>query len=133
MYPVFKKSTGEFVAELTCSETMLQLNRAALVNDEDCLEYEVQINKATQYYDLINTIRLRPEMTATPNKLTITADGTDTFILTGLPIPCTVTVDDATYEVNDGEFGFPTTLPGTYIVKAIAFPYVEKTWEVIAV
>jgi hypothetical protein len=86
----------------------------------------------TYYFDFVTeTFIARPEMGVTPNKLTIFADGEDLFILTGLPTPCTVTVDN-TYEIDDGEFGFPTTIPGTYKVKVESFPYITKEWEVVA-
>jgi hypothetical protein len=87
----------------------------------------------TYYFDFYTeTFVARPEMGVTPNKLTIFADGEDLFILTGLPTPCTVTVDNNTYEIDDGEFGFPTTIPGTYKVKVESFPYITKEWEVVA-
>jgi hypothetical protein len=87
----------------------------------------------TYYFDFVTeTFIARPEAPTEPNKLTIIANGDDLFILTGLPIPCTVTVDNNTYEIDDGEFGFPTTISGIYKVKVESFPYITKEWEVIA-
>jgi hypothetical protein len=88
----------------------------------------------TYYYDYTSTtITPRPTMAATANKLTITADGVDTCIISSLPNPCSVTVDDATYEVIDGSFEFSTLLAGEYVVKLESFPYKPKEFLVTAV
>lgn len=87
----------------------------------------------TLYYNhATEQITARPLITATINKNTITADDTDTAIISTLPTPCTVTVDDDVYEVDDGVFEFTVDTPGTYIIKAECFPYQPKEWEVIA-
>lgn len=87
------------------------------------------------------TFVARPAITATPNKLQMTADGIDTFVLTGLPIGCKITISDTNAETDDivetvgedGEIGFPTAIPDTYQVTAELWPYQSKTWEVTAI
>ena len=87
----------------------------------------------TLYYDhTIEQITPRPIITATLNKTHIFDNGTDTAIISTLPIPCTITVNSDTYEVTDGVFEFTVDTPGTYIIKATCFPYQPKSWEVIA-
>lgn len=47
--------------------------------------------------------------------------------LTGLPAHCTVTINGASYDVDDGCFEYVTPLPGSYPVSVEAWPYL--TWE----
>ena len=75
----------------------------------------------------------RPTMPCTINKTTITADSTDTAIISNLPEPCTVTFKEQEYEVTNGTFGFTTDLPGTYAVKVEAWPHLDATFTVEAV
>ena len=96
--------------------------------------------RLTKYYDTdLEEVLNKGAITAEPDRLEIQADGSDLFILTGLPIPCTVTVsdldietDDIISEVTDGEFGFPTAIAGEYKVKVESFPYITKEWTVVA-
>lgn len=145
MYLVYKKATGEFInGGLMCSKEMLPLNRTLLNNDEDCLDYEVdqtQISWDTHYFDLISTVRVRPEITATANKPEIQANGIDLFILTGLPVDCKIIISDTdivTEDIiaivrEDQEISFPTNIPGSYKIKAELFPYITKEWEITAI
>lgn len=134
MHILYNLDDGSIAGELECSPNLIEANRECqLTLNIGVVENITDVGSITHYHDLINTIRVRPAITAEPNKTTITADGTDIFILTGLPIPCTITVDESEYQVGDGEFGFPTTLAGTYTVKASQFPYIDKSWEVIAI
>lgn len=87
------------------------------------------------YVDTFNyyTITSFPANHAQIDKITIVADSTDTATITGLPTPCTITVDGASYEVTDGVFEFTVDISGTYKIKAEAFPYLPKEWEITAV
>lgn len=73
----------------------------------------------------------RPTITATLDKNSIVSGG-EIAILSGLPIPCTVTVADRQYTVNDGSFEFTLPLPGEYTITVEGFPYLSKTYEVTA-
>ena len=75
----------------------------------------------------------RPTMPGTLNKTTITADSTDTAIISNLPQPCTVTFAGQTYLVEDGEFAFTADIPGSYIVEVEAFPHLPATFTVEAI
>lgn len=52
------------------------------------------------------------------------------FRLLGLPIPCVVHVDGRTYEVDDGELEWITTVSGIRQVRVEAWPYLEWSMEV---
>jgi hypothetical protein len=88
---------------------------------------------SSYYYDIENDLLLeRPAITATPDKTSMLADGVDTVTITGLPVPCTIVIDETSYEVPDGSFAFSTTLAGTYIISIDNFPYLPISWEVTA-
>ena len=88
----------------------------------------------TWYFDFqTETFINRPPITAEPNKLTLAADGIDSIVIAGLPIPCTVIVDEQEFEVEDGGFEFAVDFPGTYQITLTMFPYIDKTFEVIAI
>lgn len=142
-HTLYHSDSGEIVGTLSCPTDYLNNNIANMPPNISLLENGGNMDGTTYYYDLVNTIRLRPEITAEPNQLTILANSPDQFLITGLPtthpdtglpLVCKVTVEDAgTYEIGDGAFGFATPLPGTYKVKAECFPYITKEWEVTAI
>lgn len=134
-HAIYKKvnGVGQIMWILNCPTRDIDVNREQLPDDLYLVQDIVTgIDGSAHYYDLVSSFLDRPEITATPNKLTILANGSDQFILTGLPEPCTVTVESATFTVTDGEFGFTTILAGAYTVTAEQFPYITKTWEVTA-
>lgn len=57
---------------------------------------------------------------------TITS-GSDGFTLSGLPVPCVVTVDGETYTVDDGVFEFETPIRSTFKITIDSWPY--RTWR----
>lgn len=72
---------------------------------------------------------------ATWNKTSITANGTDSATLSGLPNPTTIVIDlpagstidssiTLTYTITDGSFTLTANAPGTYTIHAYdPFPY----------
>ena len=69
---------------------------------------------------------------ATWNKTSITADGVDEAVLSDLPIPCTVYLDDQEIVVDDGSFEFSTDDAGIYRVRVDAVAHTGITWEIVA-
>jgi hypothetical protein len=124
---------GEFIGTLTCPDFLVQAHADTMPNWQYLLEY-MDIDYENCYYD-INTVKLRPEFQFVYNGLQITANGEDTFIMTNLPaLPCKITIEDiGEFETSDGEFGFPTSIPGIYKIKIECFPYITKELEVTAV
>lgn len=86
----------------------------------------------TYYVDPVTrTLTERPVIVG-PLSVTISADDEDAFGLTGLPQPCTVSVDDVPYEVDDGMFEFTTPMAADYTVKIDQWPYMPFIVEVSA-
>lgn len=132
MHMLYNRQSGEIIGHFICPDYMLDLNIQNIPEWQGSIEYTGIIDGGTHYFDLINTIRLRPEILAEPNKLTMAADNVDSIIIAGLPIPCTVAVDGAEYLVDDGEFEFTTDVSGIYKIAVESFPYIPKSWEVTA-
>lgn len=72
----------------------------------------------------------RPVLAVALDRTAILADGEDAATLTGLPDPCTVTVDaedptveTSVHEVAGGGFLFAAETPGTYAVTIDRFPF----------
>ena len=47
--------------------------------------------------------------------------------LSGLPIPCNISINGTAFDVKDGLLEMTTLLPGDYVIRAEAFPFVD--WE----
>ena len=75
----------------------------------------------------------RPTQTVELSKGSISANGKDALILSGLPAPCVIQVGEHRYEVEDGELEWSTFMPGTYHIHVEAFPYLDWESEVTAI
>jgi len=89
-------------------------------------------NKDTQYVVGTNMCP-RPEITAVIDKTEIQANDSDTATISGLPIPCTATLDGVDTIITDGVILFKIDFPGTYQIIITSFPYIPKTFEVTAI
>jgi hypothetical protein len=130
MHTIYNTTTGEITGSLSCPEHLYDMQVPLLEPESSMLRDGGYPDKNTHYVSG-NTILSRQTITATINSLTIIADS-ETGTISGLPIPCTITIDSDTYTVTDGVFEFTVDTPGTYIIKAECFPYQPKSWEVIA-
>jgi len=74
----------------------------------------------------------KEELTATWDKTSVTSDGVDEAILSPLPVPCTVYLDDSPITVEDGSFEFTADSAGSYRVTVVAPAWLAKTWMVDA-
>lgn len=128
-FTVYNKYTGKIIRTGSC--TKFYIDTQAILPFEHVIAQSS--NYSTDYVD-INTGLILPllGMNVVASEIPIASDGMDPFVLSGLPIPCTVVVDEQEFEIDDGEFSFSTPLPGIYQVTVKAFPYLEKTWEVVA-
>jgi len=134
MHITYEKQSGRINGCVRFNTQLLEYYRERLPEEWGLLEYVEGCSGDTHYYDLVNTIRPRPVIEAEPNKLSLLPDNEDSIIIPGLPIPCTVTVDDhQEYQVEDGEFEFTTDIAGEYQITCEAFPFITKSWEIEAV
>lgn len=89
--------------------------------------------KASTHYVTGGTVTAKAAVTASWDKTSITANGTDTAALTGLPTTCTIYVDgDAGTAVTDGAFNFTATDEGEYSIILDEPGYVKTEWTIDA-
>lgn len=136
MKVVYDVYSGKICGIVECPDSCINSLRDGLLieQQEDFIDAELAVDSDI-YYVLLPTmvITTRPDMVAALSSTNMLANGIDTVTSSNLPIPCTITIDDTTYTVDDGIFEFTTDLAGTYTIKAEAFPYLPKEWEVTAV
>lgn len=65
----------------------------------------------------------RPVLAAVLSTTTIRADDRDAAVLSGLPVPCTVTIDGVAHEVTDGELAIRSPMPATYEIAIDHWPF----------
>lgn len=107
-------SKGEIIRTGSCPSAMLALQTGVYE-----FVMEGQADDRTQWVDN-HVVTQRPAMTPQVNGSTIS----------GLPQPCTATIDGQSQEVLDGEIEVVADLPGTYLVRIEAFPYIPVELEV---
>jgi len=127
----YTKNTGEIVSTIKSSDSnALELYKNATM---DATVSNQEITFPCAYFVNNGEIIIRPFNPATISALTLSADSIDSITISLLPNPCSVTVDDAIYEVTDGSFEFSTPLIGEYVIKLESFPYESKEFLVTAV
>src|SRR5690554_1228434 len=88
-----------------------------------------QIMQAPDWADLDNAYVsngevLQRQVLGLPELISVTADGQDEAVITGIPAGVSVTWPDGqTDEVTDGEVRFSVDLPGTYTLRFTAVEY----------
>lgn len=73
-----------------------------------------------KYYVIDRVVKPREEMAAVLNGR----------ILTQLPIPCEVFINQSIYKVEDGEVELVFDQPGLYKLKISAWPFLDKEFEI---
>ena len=125
---LYSPDTGMILGTRTGQKTSIEC---------DELPYIEGVHEAAECYvdtkGLTPTIRPRPKQETQQDKASISADGQDALVLSGLPVPCMVLVGENRYEVEDGELEWSTLMPGTYYIHVEAFPYLDWDAEVTAV
>lgn len=81
----------------------------------------------------------RPPLVVQIDKTTIEAGGIDEAVLTGLPDPCEIIIDDpdptvetTVAEVAGGGFIFAADTPGAYTIEVRRFPFLPFKVEIVA-
>ena len=80
------------------------------------------------------TVESKSELNATWDSETVTADGTSEIVLSNLPVPCTVIIDNEnSVIVEDGSLEFSADIAGSYSIVVDEPAYLKKEWTVNAV
>lgn len=122
---------GKIIKVISCPESMVGIQRLP----EGGGYVPGQFDGRTHYVlkETGNQIVARPAIKSSgPDKNTIISDGEDTATINGLPLPCTVIVQNQRYHVDDGSFEFTTDTPGQYEFTVEAWPYLDATFTLEA-
>jgi hypothetical protein len=84
-------------------------------------------------YVLDGVLELRATSGASWDSTEVLADGAAEIVLSGLPIPCTVYVDDTPIIVDDSTFEFSADAVGTYQIRLDEIDFSPETWTVTAI
>lgn len=122
-YTLFDTETGKIKSFGTVQEEVFVSRRSESHNIIDGA-YDDAV-----YYIVDDVPVKRPSFEL--SKVAVAADGIDSTIATGLPVPSVFDIDGEEYTVVDGVFEFSTTIPGRYLITMKTFPYTENTIEVV--
>lgn len=131
IFAIVETATGRLRETGTCASDE---ELAAVVYDpgtEQLLETEELFSTFGHWFDG-ESFQIRQHLTAAWDKQVIDADGVDTATLSGLPIPCQVSVDGVVYDVDDGGFEFAATSPGDFHVMVDEVQYITERWMIDA-
>jgi hypothetical protein len=130
---IYDRTTGEVIMALTTSNPTFEAVDSTPNTDYDIVEGLGADD--THYIDISVTpvtIETKTDLSADFDKLTVTANGTDTATLSTLPNPCTVYVDEVATIVTDGSFEFTADAVGTYSIRVSEVSYIRKDWIINA-
>lgn len=95
---------------------------------------EGECNDALHYVDVATkTIKDKLPIGGVLNKPTVTANGLDSCIISGLPNPTTALCENKLYTVTDTTFEATFTLPGTYKIILNAQNRLQQEFTVTAI
>lgn len=129
-YTIYDTNTGEIKRNVTCPDSM---SGDQTISGEALL-IELS-NDITQYVDVGESPNIIVNKIAFPgvqDVVEIEADGVEEAIISSLPIPTNVIIDNMGYEVTDGSFEFSTEVAGSYLIKCNSFPYLDGEYTVNA-
>jgi len=127
---IFNKATGKILRTGCCKSEVL-LNQ---INNSDEAVIEGKADDLIHYIDIITgDILGKPPIDSSINKTSIDADGVDLCIISNLPNPTLIDIEDeGRWEVVDGVFEFTTETPGEYIIKTMSNLYLNVEYIVNA-
>lgn len=116
-YIIYEES-GRIRRNVVCPPELISVQ---ISNEEYYLEYDLVDD--TKFYIVNQTVTPRPTFSES-------ISGT---VISNLPIPTTVMTNGNSYTITDGSAELSFSLPGTYKVYLLSFPYQDKVVEVTQV
>jgi hypothetical protein len=106
---------GAITGILKADPKSMELNKQVATDPYIDGEWDCQV-----YYVTNNQATLRPE-----NPTTVSGQ-----ILENVPVPATVIVNGTSYETSESRVELGFSQPGTYAVKVVAWPHLDKEFSV---
>lgn len=126
------ESSGEITGVYDYTPAISFAEISEMYSGKAFVQAELDVNPETQYI-FNGEVGERAALTATWNAETVAADGTTEIVLSMLPVPCTVYIDQETVLVEDGSLEFSADEPGEYYVRVNEAAFLEKEWLINAV
>jgi len=111
----FYNASGKITSELTGDKAVIDLTKELTT---DLWVEGAWFNKPFYVVD--------DEVLPQPENPTVLVNQT----LTNVPVPATVIINGISYETNEAQVELGFTQPGTYTVKVIAWPYLDKEFVI---
>lgn len=146
-FAIYRLSDGKIVSKGTVSATsdMIDAQLAVNLGIWGADDHGIVASDADSERHFVGTlggeptVMDRPPLVVKIDRTEIEAGGVDEAILTGLPDPCEVVIDDpdptvetTVAEVTGGGFIFAADNPGTYTIEVRRFPFLPFKVEVTA-
>lgn len=126
---IYNSTTGR-IKSLVTTTTQINLTVWEIPTGFSLLQFKAN---NLQYINLTTKLPVdKQSLTVSWDKTSITADGLDIAILSGLPIPCTVFIDDIENEVSDGTLEFTADAVGEYQIRIDEVEYLPQEWTINA-
>lgn len=131
----YELATGRILQTMSDTEVGVQTSFEA---DCDAALHGVMFIKAnptSNYVDTSTTphsLKERQNPQAVCNKVLISPDGVDAAVISGLPDPCTLTVDGIETAVAGGSFSFTTTEADGHLIVLDEPTYARQFWQIVA-
>ena len=130
-YAVYITATGRITRTGTCVASDIDLQPGAGASVKE-IPSGIEVADETHYVDGSSEFASRQTVTATWDKTTIDADGTDEATLSGLPEDCTVYEGDNSIEIDGTVFVFAADAIGDYRILIDEVEYLRTIWEIEA-
>jgi hypothetical protein len=128
LFATYTIATGRITKVGSCIADDLEVQ--PLAAGDELLVVEVMPNPLLQYV-MAGKLVARVPLAATWNTMTIVGP-IEEAVLSGLPIPCTVYVDNESVLVEDGSFEFTAATPGDYVVRVDEVGFLTQEWIIDA-
>jgi hypothetical protein len=125
------ESSGEITGVYDYTPDISFAEVSEMYSGKSFVQAGFDVNPETQYI-LDGEVGMRAALTATWNAETVPADGSE-IVLSGLPVPCTVYIDEEAVLVDDGSLEFSAGVPGEYNVRVNEAAFLEKEWLINAI
>ena len=127
-------SDGKIDTVITCPERMVALQGGVDLTVIELLDNQESHNSYVDTSTLTVQAKIDFVFVTSPTTFSITANGTDEAVISGIPEGVQVEWPDGQTDiVTGGEISFSVDLPGTYAFRFTAVPYLDKEITVEAI